>query len=259
MNLGISEKTAIVCGASQGIGFACASALAEAQAGVVIIARNAARLAKAAETLRGNYQVDVRYVVADLSTEAGCEKVIREVPNADILVTNCGGAPIANFADLSRDDWREAIELNMLSALDLIQAYLPGMRHRGHGRIVNILNVALQGGYPDLALSSAATAGLAGSVAAIARQAARDGVAINNILPGRFETSRLSANIAHDVAATGQSEAELRSIRLTRQAVQRFGDPGEIGDLCAFLCGKNAGYLIGQNIVIDGGGYPYAG
>jgi len=257
MNLGIAGKRALVCGASRGLGFACARALAHAGADLAMVARSAQGLDAAAQLIRDNCEAEVVTIAADLSTKEGCQRVREEVPERDILVTNCGGARAHPFAGLERDDWVSALNLNMVSALEMIGAYLPGMRERGFGRIVNILNVALTGGYPDLPLSSGATAGVAGAVSAIARSAARDGVTINNILPGRFETDRLSENIALDVATTGESEAEIRAMRLKRQAVQRFGEPSELGDLCAFLCSQSGGYLVNQNIVMDGGGYPY--
>jgi 3-oxoacyl-[acyl-carrier protein] reductase len=258
MDLGLYGQRAVVCGASRGIGFACAEALAAEGASLTLVARHRETLDSAADRLGRRYGAAIRTVAADLATAEGCATVSRTVPDTDILVTNCGGAPAGSFSDFTRRDWLAAIELNMLSALDLIAAYLPGMRRRGHGRIVNILNVALQGGYPDLPLSSGAVAGLAGAIASIAHPAARDNVAINSILPGRFETERLAANIAHDIARTGLDETEIRNRRLGRQSVQRFGDPREIGELCAFLCGRSAGYLVGQQIVMDGGAYPYA-
>lgn len=257
MNLGIAGQGAVVCGASRGLGFACAEALAAEGVSLVLVARNRDALEAAADRLIQTYGSDARSVPADLGTAEGCATVKRAVPETDILVTNCGGAPAGDFANLTRSDWHSAVELNMISALDLIAAYLPGMRRRRHGRIVNILNVALRGGYPDLPLSSGAVAGLAGAIASFASPAARDCVAINSILPGRFETERLATNIAHDMAKSGLGEAEIRAQRLARQAVQRFGDPHEIGQLCAFLCGKSAGYIVGQQIVMDGGAYPY--
>ena len=259
MELGIAGLTAVVCGASRGIGFACADALAAEGVSLTLVARHAGALDRAAARLGLRHGIEVRCIASDLSIAEGCRTVADTVPNTDILVTNCGGAPAGEFTGHTRDDWKSAVDLNMLSAIELISAYLPGMRRRGHGRIVNILNVALRGGYPDLALSAAATAGLAGAIASIARPAARDGVAINSILPGRFETERLASNIAHDVSRTGLTEDQIRERRLTRQSVQRFGDPREIGQLCAFLCSGSAGYLVGQEIVMDGGAYPYAG
>ncbi|MDA7965560.1 SDR family oxidoreductase [Ruegeria sp.] len=257
MDLGIEGQRAVICGASRGIGYGCADALARAGAQITLVARNPEKLQDAASRLESSHGTAPDVIAADLSTEAGCQTVLHAQPDTDILVTNCGGAPAGDFTRFTRQDWSDAVALNMLSALDLIRAYLPGMRERGQGRIVNILNIALQGGYPDLPLSSGATGGLASAIASLAPSAARDGVSINNILPGRFETERLSDNIAHDIATTGKSEAEVRATRLNRQAVQRFGNPQEIGALCAFLCSQHAGYVVGQNIAMDGGARPY--
>lgn len=257
LDLGIVNRRAVVCGASRGIGFGCADALARAGAEVMLVARNEGALHKAAQTIEARHGRAPAIAAADLSTEAGCQAVLDAQLETDILVTNCGGAPAGVFSSFSRKDWLRAVSLNMFPALDLIRGYLPGMQDRGFGRIVNILNVALQGGYPDLPLSSGATGGLASAVASLAPSAAQHGVSINNILPGRFETERLAENIAHDIAATGKSEEEVRRIRLSRQAVQRFGDPAEIGALCAFLCGQHAGYIIGQNVTIDGAAKAY--
>ncbi len=255
MDLGIKGRRALVCGGSRGLGFACAASLAKAGVSLWIVARDQGQLDRAAVELRSKFGVDVTTIAADLSSSEGCKLAINGLPDIDILVTNCGGAPPGDFLSFSRQDWIEALELNMLSAIELIRACLGGMKQRGFGRIVNITNVAMLGDYPDLPLSSGATAGLAGVTASLAKDVARSGVIINNLLPGRFETERLARNIAHDMDRLGESEHEIRKRRLVRQSVQRFGDPGELGDLCAFLCSANAGYIVGQNITIDGGAH----
>lgn len=255
MDLGIKGRRALVCGASRGLGFACATSLARAGVSLWIVARDQGQLNRAAAELRSEFGVEVTTIATDLSSAEGCKHAINTLPDLDILVTNCGGAPPGDFLSFSREDWIAALELNMLSAIELIRACLGGMKQRGFGRIVNITNVAMMGGYPDLPLSSGATAGLVGVTASLAKDAARSGVIINNLLPGRFETERLARNIAHDMDKLGESEGDIRKRRLIRQSVQRFGDPSELGDLCAFLCGANAGYIVGQNITIDGGSH----
>lgn len=255
MNLGIAGRHAIVCSASRGLGRACAAALAAEGVSLTIAARTAEPLEATRRDLESTHGVAVRAVVADLATEAGREALLAASPAPDMLVNNCGGAPPGDFRNWDRDDWIRALDANMLSAIFLIRGVVDGMKARGFGRIVNITNIALKGGFPDLGLSAGATAGLTGFVAALSRQTAAFNVTINNLLPGRFDTERLAANIAHDAARTGRSVEELRAQRLARQPVQRFGDPVELGAFCAFLCAAQAGYVTGQNIAVDGGAH----
>jgi len=256
MDLGIAGRHALVCAASKGLGYACAEALAREGVGLTLVARSAGPLQAAVDQLAARHGVPVRGVQADLSQEAGCAAALAACPAPDILVNNCGGAPPGDFRGWSRDDWHRAVDANMLAAISLMRGVVDAMLERGFGRIVNITNLAVKGGFPDLGLSAAACSGLTGFVSALARQTVAQNVTINNLVPGRFATERLRSNIEHDRARSGRSYEAEAAARLARQPVQRFGDPAELGAACAFLCSAQAGYITGQNLVIDGGAHP---
>lgn len=255
MDLGIAGRCAIVCAASRGLGFACAQALSNEGVDLTIAARSAEALEKAAALLRRS-GIRVAAVVADVTTEAGRRAIRSACPSPDILVTNCGGAPPGDFRQWSRKDWLRAVDANMLSAIFLIRATVDGMMERRFGRIVNITNVAVKGGLPDLPLSAAACSGLTGFVSTLARETVRYNVTVNNLLPGRFNTDRLASNMEATRQRTGQSMEEVVRERLDKTPAGRFGDPRELGDACAYFCAAQAGYITGQNLVIDGGSYP---
>ena len=256
MDLGISGKKALVCGASSGLGYACARALAKEGVSVVIVARTKASLEAAAIELSVGVNLPVQTVVADVGTVSGRQRIFESHPDFDIVVTNAGGPPPGDFRDWNRDEWIEAIDLNMLAPIELIKATLDGMQKRRFGRIVNLTSSAVKSPVDGLGLSVGARSGLTGFVAGLARSAIAYGVTINNLLPGTFDTARLAGNFAAQAAREGRSQQEVREARLVKHPAHRFGQPHELGDTCAFLCSAQAGYINGQNILLDGGSFP---
>ncbi len=256
MDLGIGGRRALVCAASKGLGRACAMSLAREGAAVTIVARTPGPLAEAAGEIEAATGAAVATVAADVATEDGRAAILEAVPEPDILINNAGGPPAGDFRDWDRNDWIAALDANMLSAIFLIKATVDGMIERGFGRIVNITSSAVKAPIDILGLSNGARSGLTGFVAGIARQTVRHNVTINNILPGSFETGRLNAFLEASARATGRPLAELRDESMAANPAGRFGDPAEFGELCAYLCGARAGYITGQNLLIDGGDYP---
>ncbi|HEY2179852.1 MAG TPA: SDR family oxidoreductase [Caulobacteraceae bacterium] len=248
MDLGIAGRKAIVCGASAGLGRATAAALAREGVEITIAARGEDRLVGTADQIAQESGVKVTPVVADVTTEAGRAAVLAACPSPDILINNAGGPPAGDFRTFSREDWIRAIDANMLAAIFLIRATLDDMIERRFGRVVNITSGAVKAPIGQLALSNGARAGLTGFVGGLARQVAAHNVTLNNVLPGLFDTDRLRALQGGDEAARERQRAQIPA--------QRFGDPAEFGDACAFLCGARAGYITGQNLLIDGGQFP---
>jgi 3-oxoacyl-[acyl-carrier protein] reductase len=255
MDLGIKGRTAIVCAASKGLGKGCAEALAREGVDVTICARGADALNATAKEL-GACGVKVTPVACDVTTEEGRKALLAACPNPDILINNAGGPPPGDFKNFTLDDWRKAVEGNMITPIALIHATVYGMMDRGFGRIVNITSQSVKTPIPALELSNGARVGLTGAVAVLARKVSRSNVTINGILPGPFATDRLKA--------VNQKAAETRNVPVAtieaeRKAVVpagRFGTPAEFGAVVAFLCSQHAGYITGQNILIDGGGFP---
>jgi 3-oxoacyl-[acyl-carrier protein] reductase len=256
MDLGLSGKQALVCGASKGLGFGCAQALAAEGVDVTIVARNADVLEQAAEEIRRTSGRTVIAVACDITTDEGRSKVLAACPQPDILITNAGGPPTGDFRDWSRDDWIAALDANMLTPIELIKATVDGMMQRGFGRIVNITSSAVKAPIDVLGLSNGARSGLTGFVAGLARKTVLRNVTINNLLPGPFDTDRLVKTISAAASASGKSVDAIREARRLQNPAQRFGTPEEFGAMCAFLCSSHAGYLTGQNILLDGGAYP---
>jgi 3-oxoacyl-[acyl-carrier protein] reductase len=256
MDLGIAGRRAVVCAASKGLGKACAAALAREGVNLVIVARTPGPLEATAEEIRRATGVQVTPVTADIATEAGRAAALAACPNPDILVNNAGGPPPGDFRQWSRDDWLKAIDANMLTPIMLIRAVLDGMVERRFGRIVNITSTAVKMPIPTLGLSNGARAGLTGFVGGLARQVAGANVTINNLLPGPFATDRLKDNFRFQAEKSGTSFDEEWRRREEENPSHRFGDPEEFGALCAFVCGARAGYITGQNLLIDGGAYP---
>lgn len=256
MDLGIRGKWAIVCAGSRGLGRGCAEALAANGVNLVLNGLDPARLERTAREIREASGVEVVPVAADITTEEGRAAVLAVRPDPDILVNNAGGPPPGDFRQWTEEDWIAAIRANMLSAIEMIRAVVDPMMARGFGRIVNITSSAVKAPIPELGLSNGARSGLTGFVAGLARAVAGRGVTINNILPGRFATDRLEANIRFHAARSGRDPAALRRELEERIPAGRFGTPREFGELCAFLCSVQAGYIVGQNILIDGGAYP---
>jgi 3-oxoacyl-[acyl-carrier protein] reductase len=256
MDLGISGRRAIVCGASAGLGRACAEALAREGAEVVMAARGEARLHEAAEAIARETGAKVTPVVADVVGDAGRSAVLAVCPEPDILVNNAGGPPPGNFRDWSREDWLKAIDANMLSAVFLIRATLDGMIARRFGRVVNITSSAVKQPIGVLGLSNAARAGLTGFIAGLAREVAAHNVTINNILPGPFDTDRLRGLQKRTAESSGRDIEAVRAAAARQIPAGRFGQPPEFGAACAFLCSDKAGFITGQSILLDGGQFP---
>ncbi|MCZ6576958.1 MAG: SDR family oxidoreductase [Acidiferrobacterales bacterium] len=256
MDLGIAGKKALVCAASKGLGRACAMALAHEGVSVTIVARTATPLQHTADEIRRETQVEVTPVAADITTSEGREQALAACPAPDILVTNAGGPPPGDFRDWTREDWIRAIDANMLTPIELIKATVDHMMTQQFGRIVNITSSAVKAPIDILGLSNGARAGLTGFVAGLARKTVSTNVTINNLLPGPFETDRLRATVASLAETSGQSFEDVWNARQQANPARRFGSPEEFGQACAFLCGRWAGYITGQNLLIDGGAFP---
>jgi 3-oxoacyl-[acyl-carrier protein] reductase len=253
MDLGISGRRGIVCAASKGLGRGCAEALAAAGVDLVICARGEAALAATAADLR-RAGVQVTAVAADITTEAGRAAVLAAAGDAvDILVTNAGGPPPGQWSGWGQADFQRALEANLLTPVYLMQAVLPGMMARGWGRVVNITSQSVRAPIPELGLSNMARTGLTGFVAGMARQVAGRGVTINNLLPGIHATDRAVALDGGAAARSGRPVEEIRAGRMAAIPAGRYGTAEEFGAACAFLCSAQAGFIVGQNLLIDGG------
>ena len=257
MELGIEGKWALVCAASKGLGKGCATALAKEGVNVVITARGADALEATARELRALGRGEIRAVAGDITTEAGRAAALAACPQVDILVNNAGGPPPGDFRDWDRDAWIKAIDANMLTPIELLKATVDKMAERGYGRVVNITSGAVKAPIDILGLSNGARSGLTGFVAGLARTALVErGVTINGLLPGAFDTDRLRATMQGAVAKTGKSIDAIAEERKRTIPAQRFGSSEEFGAVCAFLCSVPAGYITGQNLLMDGGAYP---
>lgn len=253
MDLGIRGKRALVCASSKGLGKGCAQALAEAGVSLVLNARGADALEATAAEIRAVYGVEVTAVVADITSPEGRALVLEAAGEVDILVTNAGGPPPGMWTDWSRDDFIKALDANMLTPIALMQALLPGMMQRGWGRVVNITSQAVKAPNAVLGLSNAARTGLTGFVAGTSRQIAGTGVTINNLLPGIHATDRAVSLDGGVATKDGISLAEARTRRFATIPAGRYGTAEEFGATCAFMCSQHAGFMIGQNVLLDGG------
>lgn len=256
MDLGISGKTALVCASSKGLGRACALSLAREGVDIVITARGQDALEQTAADIRAQAGVRVTAVACDITSAAGREKLLAACPDPDILVTNAGGPPHGDFRNWTRDTWIAALDANMLTPIELIKATIDGMIARKFGRIVNITSVTVKAPEETLGLSNGARAGLTGFVAGLARKVVAHNVTINNMLPASFDTDRFRSTIVVLAAKRGISAEEVRNERKATSPAGRLGDPAEFGDACAYLCSAQAGYITGQNLLLDGGKYP---
>jgi 3-oxoacyl-[acyl-carrier protein] reductase len=258
MDFGISGRRALVCAASKGLGRACAAALVQEGVAVTIVARGAEALEATASELRklGAGDTAVTTVTADITTAAGRAAALAACPAPDILVNNAGGPPPGDFRDWSRDDWLKALDANMLTPIELIKATVDGMIERRFGRIVNITSGAVKAPIDVLGLSNGARSGLTGFVAGLARKTVRHNVTINNLLPGFFATDRMQAVIGGQAKAKGVAYEAALAERVATIPAGRVGDPAEFGAACAWLCSAQAGYITGQNWLLDGGAYP---
>ncbi|MEL6467191.1 MAG: SDR family oxidoreductase [Pseudomonadota bacterium] len=253
MDLGIAGRRAVVCASSKGLGLGCAEALAEAGVHLVMNARGADALEASAAAIRASHRVEVITVAADVTTAEGQGALIEAAGDADILVNNAGGPPPGLWQDWDREDFIKALDANMLAPIALIKALVPDMMDRRWGRVVNITSQSVKAPIPVLGLSNSARAGLTGYVAGTSRQVANKGVTINNLLPGIHATDRADALDGGVVKAKGITLDEARAERAATIPAGRYGTREEFGAACAFLCSQHAGFIVGQNLLLDGG------
>ena len=256
MDLGIKGRHALVCASSKGLGRACALSLAREGAALTLVARGAQALEETAAAIRAETGVTVTAVVADVTTAEGRAAVLAACPQPDILVTNAGGPKPGDFRDWDRDVWMAALNDNMFTPIELIRSTVDGMIARRFGRIVNITSGAVKAPIDILGLSNGARSGLTGFVAGLARKTVAHNVTINNLLPGPFETDRLREPARQWALKNQQTEEAALAQRRAANPAQRFGTPAEFGDACAYLCSAQAGFITGQNLLMDGGAYP---
>jgi 3-oxoacyl-[acyl-carrier protein] reductase len=253
MDLGIRGRRALVCASSKGLGRGCAEALAGDGVDLVLNARGAEALEATAEAIRAAHGVSVTTVAADITSEEGRAAVLAAAGDVDILVTNAGGPPPGLWSDWDREDFIAALDANMLTPIALMKALMPGMIDRGWGRVVNITSQSVKAPMPALGLSNAARTGLTGYVAGTARQVAPMGVIVNNLLPGVHDTDRSDAL---DLAAAKRQNSTPEAVRAAKEAgipARRYGTAQEFGAVCAFLCSEHVGFMVGQNVLLDGG------
>jgi 3-oxoacyl-[acyl-carrier protein] reductase len=269
MDFGIAGRWALVGGASKGLGLGCAQALAAEGVNVVMVSRGAEALAASATKIRASYlnntpasgqkaflAPEITTVAADITTPEGRAQIFAVRKDFDILVTNAGGPPPGDFRQWGREEWLSAIDANMLTPIELIKATVDGMAARGFGRIINITSSAVKSPIDILGLSNGARSGLTGFIAGLARSSlANQGVTINNLLPGIFDTDRLRGNFETQAKKSGKSADEVRTARISALPNKRLGTYEEFGQYCAFLCSVQAGYINGQNLLIDGGSF----
>ena len=256
MDMGISGRKALVCGASAGLGYACAKALVQEGVHLVVAARTEGPLVEAAARLAALGSVPVDWVTADVTSDAGRARIFAAHPDFDIVITNAGGPPPGDFRHWDRDTWLSALDANMLAPIAIIRQLVDGMMERGFGRIVNITSSAVKAPVDGLGLSTGARCGLTGFVAGLARSTVACGVTINNILPGTFDTARLAGNFAAQAKREGMDVDAVRAARIAKHPAKRLGRPEEFGAACAFLCSAHAGYINGQSLLLDGGSFP---
>jgi 3-oxoacyl-[acyl-carrier protein] reductase len=256
MDLGIRGTTALVCAASKGLGKGCAISLAREGVNLVITARGAEALESTAKEIRSLFKVDVKTVAGDITTPEGRAAALKACPSPDILVNNAGGPPPGDFRAWERADWVKALDANMIAPILMVRAVVDGMIARRFGRIVNITSGAVKSPIPELGLSNGARTGLTGFIAGLSRTTVQHNVTINNLLPGPFDTDRLRSNLEFHAKKLGKTPAELAQARAEGNPAKRFGTVEEFGDACAYLCSAQAGYITGQNLLMDGGSYP---
>jgi 3-oxoacyl-[acyl-carrier protein] reductase len=258
LDLGLSGKTALVCGASRGLGKACALALAREGVDITIVARSRDALESAAAEIARSTGVKVVPVAADLTTDDGRAATVAACPQPDILINNSQGPLPGDFHDWSRDDWIAALDDMMLGPIEMMRLTVDGMMARSFGRIVNIVSRSVKIPQSELGLSNGARSGLVGFAGGLARQTAARNVTINNLLPGIFDSDAQHRHIRGMLAGGGKTFEQVFRERAAASTAKRYGEPAELGAYCAFLCSVHAGYITGQNLLIDGGGYPGA-
>ena len=255
MDLGIKDRKAIVCAASKGLGRACAMSLAKNGVDLVINSRTASELEATAAEIRAATGRSVTAVAADITTPEGRAKVMAACPAPDILVNNAGGPPRGDFREWNEADWAKAANGNMITPIMLIKAVIDGMIERKFGRIVNITSSSVKSPIAELGMSNGARAGLTGFVGGLARQVAKHNVTINGLLPGPFLTDRLRSGIMDAARKANRPFEEMLAQRAKTNPTGRVGDPAEFGEACAFLCAASSGFIVGQNLLLDGGAF----
>ncbi|MPZ59454.1 MAG: SDR family oxidoreductase [Rhizobiales bacterium] len=256
MDLGIAGRKAIVCASSRGLGRACAEALAAAGCEVVINGRSREAVEAAVAKLRQSTGAKVTGVAADVGNPDGQKALLAACPEPDILINNNSGPPFRDFRELSREQMLDGVVANMVAAIELTQKVIDPMIRAKFGRIVNITSGTVKMPLVGLDLSSGARAGLTAFLAGVARSVAASNVTINFMLPGAFDTDRLRSNIEANAKKQGVSYDAAATLRINSIPAKRFGETAEFGAACAFLCSAHAGFITGQNILIDGGAYP---
>ena len=255
MDLGIGGKRALVCAGSKGLGRGCAEALAAEGVEIVLNARSLDVLESTAEEIRRTHNVSVTTIAADVTTDEGRQQILDHAGAIDILVSNAGGPPPGNWRDWRHEDFLSAFDANAYSAIALMKALVPAMGERGWGRVVNITSVSVKQPIGVLGLSNTARAALTGFVAGIARDVAHQGVAINNLLPGLHATDRTIGLDSYEASMTKESVEAVRQRRQSTIPASRYGTATEFGAACAFLCSQHAAFMIGQNVLLDGGAF----
>jgi 3-oxoacyl-[acyl-carrier protein] reductase len=255
MDLGIAGRKAIVCASSKGLGRGCAEALAEAGCELVLNGRDKTVLEATAGIIRQASGAKVTAVAGDIAKPDVQRAVLAACPAPDILVNNNGGPPPKSFRELDREAVTAGLVNNMITPIELVRAVIDGMAERGFGRIVNITSASVLTPIAGLDVSSGARAGLTAFLSGVAREVAAKGVTINNILPGPFDTDRIKSTMEKAAAQQGKSVEELKRLRTAENPMRRFGTAEEFGKLCAFLCSTHAGFITGQNFLIDGGAF----
>ena len=258
MDLGLHGKSALLTGASRGLGRACAFALAREGVDVTILARTKATLERACADIRAATGVIATPVVGDVTKPEGRAAALAACPNPDILVNNADGPLPGDFRDWTRDDWIASLDTMMLAHIEMMRATVDGMIARGFGRIINIVSRSVKTPQLELGLSNGARSGLAGFAGGLARQTVARNVTVNNLLPGIFDSDAQKRHIEGMLASSGKSFDQIWRERAAANPAKRYGNPDELGAYCAFLCSVHAGYITGQNLVIDGGSYPGA-
>jgi 3-oxoacyl-[acyl-carrier protein] reductase len=256
MDFGLKGRTAIICAASMGLGRSCATALGSEGVRLFVVARRREILESAAAEIGAETGAEVVAVVADVTTQQGRDAILAACPDPDILINNAGGPPPGDFRNWDRGDWIKALDANMLAPIELMKSTIDGMIARRFGRVVNITSHAVKAPIAMLGLSNGARSGLTGFVAGLARATAQHNVTINNLLPGTFATDRLKSNLQALANGRRRPVEEVTEEIRSENPSRRFGRPEEFGAACAFLCSAHAGYITGQNILIDGGAFP---
>ena len=253
MDFGIGGKWAIVCASTKGLGFGCAKALAEEGVNLVINGRGKESLLSSGNEIRTRFGVEVVEIQGDVTTDKGRRMLFDACPKPDIVVNNAAGPKAGMWTDWAREDFIAAFDSNLLAPIEMMKLALPIMIDKGWGRVVNITSQSVKAPIPVLGLSNTARAGLTGYVAGTSRQVAQYGVTINNLLPGIHATDRAVYLDEETAQLTGITREAAANERKKTIPARRYGQIEEFGAACAFLCSQQASFIVGQNLLIDGG------